>query len=195
MSLVPLPLGLVGCCCCCPGDRLGPPGVGAENGNGAVAGFSPGEEDTLANAARSWMRDTGRTCGDFFETLRSPGRADAFLAGRPTLLTKVRDLEAFEALALSTTVCAVVGVGAAPPAVTPQLRRPPAMAPTRITATFRNLDPFGTPRGVLFRGTIGEYFAWKNSLQPRIRGGFVATARDDFDGSLFDEFCHGPACP
>ena len=195
MSLVPLPLGLIGCCCCCPGDRPVPPGarVGDGTGPGTVPGFTSGEEDFLANAARSWFRDTGRTCGDFFQTLLTGGRADAFLAGRPTLLTKAGSLEALEALFLSTTICARVGVP--PPRVMPQLRRPPSMAPTIIVAQFRNLDPFGTPTGVGFRGTTGEYFAWKNGLAPRSRGGLRFTARREFDGSVFDEFCHGPACP
>lgn len=66
------------------------------------------------------MKDTGRTCGDFFKTLGTPGNPDGGLADRPTLLAKVTNLNDAEALFASTTICARV----------PRAKkRPPPLAP------------------------------------------------------------------
>lgn len=76
-------------------------------------------ERRILRTRRQCDKETGRTCGDFFKTLRAGPTADAALAGRATLLTRVKNINDFSALALSTTICARMPVQPRPRAAQP----------------------------------------------------------------------------
>ena len=192
--LSPLPPAFriaVACCCCCPPSD----GPAIDGGPLAPGVLSRPEVEAAVVAARAFMGDTGRACGDFFRTLREGPTADSFLAGRATLLAKIRGMSDSEALFASTTVCANAEQSIQEPGVRVVLEPfAPDFPPEIVIAVWRNLDPFGTPRGVGFRGSVFDYIPWKNGLIPPTRNGFQYTVFRELDRSGFDSFCLGPAC-
>lgn len=95
------PLNL--CCCCCANGLH----RRRRQRHGAYI-FSEEEDADLIKAADIFNRDTGRSCADFFKTMRLPGNPDRVIADRPTLLAKVTNLNQARAVFAATTICAQV---------------------------------------------------------------------------------------
>ena len=85
-------------------------------------------------AAQNFMRDTGRSCGDFFKTLSDPlTRSDPWLGRRPTLLRKIEGMSSLEVLVAGATICA---------------RSKPRVPPRVVVAVEEPFTPSGGPFSV-----------------------------------------------
>jgi len=133
--ILPPPLQFLIDCCFCPGPAVGDPPGGVVPGPGPID-LPPGDLDELQRLARKFILDTGRTCGDFFKTLRTAGNPERMLAGRQTLLQHYKSITDFGKKALEITVCARI---AAPRAVLPGLPVGPVAVPPG--AVVPEVDP------------------------------------------------------
>lgn len=126
------PLGHVGHCLCCECcDDRDP----RRRRRRRVRFLTDEDQTDLLEAADAFNRDTGRTCADFFKTMRLPGNPEGALAGRPTLLVKMQNLNDIEARFAMTTICA-------------RLKIPPG---GRYEAYRFDVSGFGFPRPTLGR--------------------------------------------
>lgn len=163
------------CCCCCAPLQLSP----ERQRRFRVRFFTAAEEQQLIHEATAWQKNTGRSCGDFFKTMRLPGNPEAALAGRPTLLAKVRNLNAGQALLAANTICARVSPPTRPTVLLPI---PPAPSlPLRYEAFRFEVSGFGFSRPTLGRfATLAEATAAALNFTAAQRSGSLegATVRD-----------------
>lgn len=111
-------------CCCCCADKSRRLHLRRRRRRIGDEEWEDEELSIIEDDARAWMKDTRRTCADFFKTMALPGHPERRIAGRATLLTKTRGMNQLTRLALSNTICALIQPPKAIPppvaAVTPQ---------------------------------------------------------------------------
>ncbi len=119
--------------------------------------ISSDDVDALEKAARQWILETGRTCGDFFPTLRKGPTADRLLAGRATLLTKVKSMSNISARVLSDTVCARITFQRAKPPAAPVPPVPAGVCePVKLIGTDFNANSRVVASGLSYWAAVAQ---------------------------------------